>query len=95
MDKSLSKVFITYIAYIVMAREFEVIIEKGEDGYYIGSVVGIPGCFSQAKTIDELMKRMKEAVELCLETEEIMPKAKFMGIQKLELNNPSKPLLTA
>ena len=78
-----------------MAREFEIIIEMGEDGYYIGSVVGLPGCFSQAKSIDELMKRMKEAIELCIESEDSAPRAKFMGIQKLELNNPSKPLLNA
>lgn len=80
---------------IFMVREFEVIIEKGEDNYYIGSVVGLPGCFSQAKTIDELMKRMKEAVELCLEDEEPTTKTKFMGIQRLEIKNPTKPLLTA
>ena len=47
--------------------DFNVIIEKGEDGYYISEVVGLPGCHSQAKTIDELMERNKEAIELCLE----------------------------
>ena len=46
-------------------RDFNVIIEKGEDEYYISEVVGIPGCHTQAKTIDELMERTKEAIELC------------------------------
>jgi len=47
--------------------DFNVIIEKGEDGFYISDVVGLPGCHTQAKTIDELMERTKEAIELCIE----------------------------
>ncbi|MCK4730808.1 MAG: type II toxin-antitoxin system HicB family antitoxin [Candidatus Aenigmarchaeota archaeon] len=74
-------------------KEFEVVIEMGEDGYYIGSVVELPGCFSQAKSIDELMKRMKEAIELYLETEKDIQPVQFIGIQKLRLNSePNNPL---
>ena len=43
--------------------DFNVIIEKGEDGFYISEV---PGCYTQAKTIKELIKRIKEAIELYL-----------------------------
>jgi predicted RNase H-like HicB family nuclease len=46
-----------------------VIIEKDEDGYYAASVPELPGCHTQAKTLDELMKRVREAVELYLKVE--------------------------
>jgi len=45
------------------------IIEKDEDGYYVASVPELPGCYTQARTLDELMERIKEAVELYLEVE--------------------------
>ena len=49
--------------------DFNVIIEKGEDGYLISEVVGLPGCHTQAKTMDELIERTKEAISLYLECE--------------------------
>ncbi|MBC1223160.1 type II toxin-antitoxin system HicB family antitoxin [Nostoc sp. UCD121] len=48
-------------------REFYVIIERDEDGYYVGEVPQLPACYSQGETIDELMANMKEVIELCLE----------------------------
>ncbi|MFZ5770459.1 MAG: type II toxin-antitoxin system HicB family antitoxin [Thermodesulfobacteriota bacterium] len=50
-------------------REFSVIIERGEDGYFIASAPALRGCHTQAKSLDTLMKRIKEATELCLEVE--------------------------
>lgn len=47
-------------------KNFTVIIEK-EDDYYAGSVPALKGCHTQGKTIDELLKNIKEAIELCLE----------------------------
>ncbi len=69
--------------------DFNVIIEKGEDGDYISEVVGLPGCHTQAKTIDELMERTKEAIELCLEEDKdnINLIDKFVGLQKLSIKN--------
>jgi len=52
---------------IKMKREFNVIIEKDEEGFYIGSVPELPGCHTQAKTLDQLQDRIKEAIELYLE----------------------------
>jgi len=49
--------------------EFTLIIEKDEDGIFIGSVPQLKGCHTQARTIDELLKRIKEAIELCIELE--------------------------
>ena len=67
------------------AYNFTVIIEKGEDGYFIGSVPAVHGCHSQGKTIDELMENIKEAIELCLEVEKEVPKEEFIGIQQVKV----------
>jgi len=67
-----------------MAKDFNVIIEKGQDGYFISEVVELPGCHSQAKTIDKLMERTKEAIELCLEVKDKdTVERKFVGLQKV------------
>ncbi len=69
-----------------MLREFTVIIEKGEDGFLISEVVELPGCHTQAKDLQELMKRTKEAIELYLECEKDLPiKERFLGIQKISV----------
>ncbi|MFN0096673.1 MAG: type II toxin-antitoxin system HicB family antitoxin [Dehalococcoidia bacterium] len=50
-----------------MTREFTVVVEQDEDGWFVGSVPSLPGCFTQGRTLDDLMERMKEAVELFIE----------------------------
>ncbi|MFQ5976025.1 MAG: type II toxin-antitoxin system HicB family antitoxin [Candidatus Hydrothermarchaeales archaeon] len=69
-----------------MKGKFNVVIEKDEDGYYIASVPSLPGCHTQAKALDELMKRIKEAIELYLEVEEEAAdfKTEFVGVQVVE-----------
>ncbi len=52
-----------------MSREFTVVIEKDEDGYFVGTVPQIHGGHTQAKSLDKLMERIKESVLLCLEAE--------------------------
>ena len=52
-----------------MAKEFTVVIERDEDGYLVGNVPSLRGCHTQARTMDELLERMKEAIQLCLEVE--------------------------
>lgn len=52
-----------------MTREFSVVIEKDEDGFFVATVPGLRGCHMQAKSLDVLMKRIREAIELCLEVE--------------------------
>lgn len=66
-----------------MPREFTVIIEKGSDGYLISEVLELPGCHTQAKSLDQLMKRTKEAIELCLEVERHVPRKSFVGVQTI------------
>ena len=67
------------------AYNFTVVIEKGQDGYYVGSVPALHGCHSQGKTIDELMANIKEAIELCLEVEKSIPTEEFIGIQQVKI----------
>ncbi|MEH2202240.1 type II toxin-antitoxin system HicB family antitoxin [Nostoc sp.] len=64
-------------------REFYVIIERDEDGYYVGEVPQLQACYSQGETIDELMTNIKEVIELCLETENDENIPEFIGIQKV------------
>ena len=64
-----------------LTREFSVVIEKDEDGYYVASVPALRGCHTQAKSLDVLMKRIREAIELCLEVEEPAVN-EFIGVQR-------------
>lgn len=65
-------------------RAFNVVIEQDEDGYYVGNVPELPGCHTQAKSLDKLRERIKEAIELYLEVEKEIPKElQFIGIQKI------------
>lgn len=68
-------------------NNFTVLIEQDEDGWYVAFVPDIQGCHTQGKTIQEVLDRIKEAIELCLEanSEEIKP-MKFIGIQQVEIS---------
>jgi predicted RNase H-like HicB family nuclease len=65
-----------------MVREFNVVIEKDADGYFVASVPALRGCHTQAKSLDVLMKRVKEAIQLCLEVEEPVAN-EFVGVQRV------------
>ena len=65
--------------------EFNVIIEKDEEGWYVGTVPEIPGCHTQGKTIKQLLERIKEAIEVCLESDAEVSNVKFIGVQKIEV----------
>lgn len=69
-----------------LPRQFDVIIERDEDGYYVASVPQIPGCHTQARSLDEVTQRIREAIELCLEVEGA-PKQnlEFIGIQRITI----------
>ena len=70
-----------------MKKEFNVIIEKDSEGYFVGSVPDLKGCHSQAKSLDELMTRMQEAIELCLDVEgENISSNDFIGMQRISVN---------
>jgi predicted RNase H-like HicB family nuclease len=66
-----------------MTREFNVIIERDSEGYYIASVPELQGCHTQAKSLDDLMERIREAIELCLEVETDIVSNEFIGVQRI------------
>lgn len=67
--------------------KFGVLVEKDEDGYYVASVPELPGCHTQAKTIDQVLKRIKEAIEVYLEAEGDKGKGRneLVGVQFVEV----------
>ena len=52
-----------------MGREYTVVMERDEEGYYVASVPQLGGCHTQARSLDELMERVREAILLCLEVD--------------------------
>lgn len=64
---------------------FDVVLRQDEDGYYVATVPELPGCHSQAKSLDELMSRIKEAILLCLEEEDASEMGSFIGVQVVEV----------
>ncbi len=67
-----------------MSKKFTIIIEKDKEGRFVAEVVELPGCHSQAKTMDELIERTKEAIELYLEEQPIGKyTTEFVGVQRI------------
>ncbi|MBI4126280.1 MAG: type II toxin-antitoxin system HicB family antitoxin [Deltaproteobacteria bacterium] len=64
-------------------REFHVIIERDEDGFYVADIPELKGCHTQAKSLDTLMKRIEEAALLSLEEEQTIRPIEFIGLQKI------------
>jgi predicted RNase H-like HicB family nuclease len=67
-------------------KEFSVLIERDSEGYFVASVPALRGCHSQAKSLDKLMERVREAIELCLEVEtEPYVCGDFVGVQRVSI----------
>ena len=67
-------------------RDFSVIIERDAEGYYVATVPGLRGCHTQARSLDELVVRVKEAIQVCLEAEgDELAALDFIGVQKITL----------
>ncbi len=69
-----------------MQRDFDVVIERDSEGFYVASVPALHGCHTQAKSLDALMERVQEAISLCLEVagDEIEP-LDFVGVQRISV----------
>lgn len=69
-----------------MQRQFDVVIERDDEGYYVASVPALPGCHTQARSLDEVSARIREAIELCLEVNgEPECSLEFVGIQRITI----------
>jgi predicted RNase H-like HicB family nuclease len=65
-------------------REFSVILEQDEEGNFIASVPELPGCHTQARSLDKLMERIHEAIALCVEVEQLSTSpTRFIGVQRV------------
>lgn len=64
-------------------HEYSVVIERDEEGWLVASVPSLPGCHTQAKTMDKLLVRVKEAIALCLEAGEEDSYCEFVGVQRV------------
>ncbi|MEZ5352438.1 MAG: type II toxin-antitoxin system HicB family antitoxin [Bryobacteraceae bacterium] len=69
-----------------MVRQFDVVIERDEEGVYVASVPQLPGCHTDGTSLDELMAEIREAIELCLDVEGGEPaNLEFVGIQRITI----------
>lgn len=69
-----------------MMKQFDVVIEKDSEGYFIASVPALKGCHTQAKSLDVLMERIKEAIELCLDVQgDLFEPLDFVGVQRISV----------
>jgi len=63
-------------------KNFTAVVEKCPDtGLYVGYVPGFPGAHSQAKTLDQLQKNLREVIEMLLEDGEPRLETEFIGTQ--------------
>jgi predicted RNase H-like HicB family nuclease len=67
-----------------MKKKFSVLVEKDEDGYLVATVQTLPGCHTQAKSMDDLLERVKEAIEVYLEAEKDIDISEFVGVRVVE-----------
>jgi predicted RNase H-like HicB family nuclease len=65
---------------------FTVVVERDEEGYYVATVPALPGCHTQAKSLDKLTDRIREAIVLCLR-DEPRPAARreFIAVQQVRV----------
>ena len=67
-------------------REFNVIVERDEEGYYVASFPKLRGCHTQARSLDQLMDRIREAILLYLEVErDAGATTEFIGVQRVKV----------
>jgi predicted RNase H-like HicB family nuclease len=50
-----------------MTRQFNVVVERDAEGFFVATVPSLPGCHTQARSLDQLIERVREAIELTLE----------------------------
>lgn len=69
-----------------MKKKYTILIERDEDGWFVSEVVELPGCHTQAKSMDELLKRTREAISAYIwEQEEPVLSQEFVGVQQIEV----------
>lgn len=65
------------------SRQYSVIIERDREGYYVASVPELRGCHTQARSMDKLLIRIREAIAVCLEEQGTPQATEFVGVQRV------------
>ncbi|MBX3378288.1 MAG: type II toxin-antitoxin system HicB family antitoxin [Phycisphaeraceae bacterium] len=66
-----------------LRREFSVVIERDQDGWFVASVPELRGCHTQARSLDTLIRRTREAINACLDSLSDQPQTTFIGLQRI------------
>jgi predicted RNase H-like HicB family nuclease len=79
---------VSVMVYGCLVLRFSVIVERDVDGWFVGSVPELPGCHTQGRTLDELLERIREAVDLYIDVEgfDVDSLREFVGVQFLEVS---------
>jgi len=71
-----------------MTTDFDVVVERDAEGYYVASVPSLHGCHTQARSLDELMERVREVIALCLEEQGSPAEPlEFIGLQRVRIGS--------
>ena len=65
------------MARIARELQFKVLIEQDEKGWYVASVPELPGCYTQGRTLEQVRERIREAIELVLESDPDLKREKL------------------
>ncbi|HEX5724545.1 MAG TPA: type II toxin-antitoxin system HicB family antitoxin [Longimicrobiaceae bacterium] len=68
-----------------MSRDYDVLIERDTEGFYVASVPALRGCHTQARTLDLLLERVREAIELCVEVGAPAAETEFVGVRRVSV----------
>jgi predicted RNase H-like HicB family nuclease len=70
-----------------MSQEYDVVVEQDSEGYYVATVPALDGCYTQARSLDELMERVREVIAVCLEDQaEPVESLRFIGVQRVRIS---------
>ncbi|MEK7518208.1 MAG: type II toxin-antitoxin system HicB family antitoxin [Patescibacteria group bacterium] len=76
--------------------QFKTLIEQDENGMYVASVPELPGCYTQGKTLEQVRERIKEVIELVLESDKDLKEEKlsspryyshFFGVEEITIRS--------
>ena len=76
-----------------MTRDFSVIIERDAEGFYVATVPGVRGCHTQARSLDELMGRVKEVIQVCVSRQKGMTRRRSISSASIRSPSPAMDLI--